>query len=136
MADLTELQAALPSKIIGSDLTGNETNAVNATPTGDLTVSDGLSAGGLVGNLNLVTANTAYEAKVSTSRLTNRKILTIVAFDADMFFGMSNTVTTSTGFPLYKGQSVSFSIDANSPTFQVWLVCSGANKNARIMETP
>lgn len=136
MADLTELQAAGTTKIVGSDSTGVETNAVNATPNGELTVNDGLNAGGLTGNLNLVTSGTTYEAKVGGSRLANRKSLMIMAFDNDMFWGYSNSVTTTTGFPLLKGQTITFSIDANSSSFQVWLVCASNNKNARIVETP
>jgi hypothetical protein len=135
MADLSDLQAAGTTKIVGSDSTGLETNAVNATATGDLTVTDGLSDGGATGNLNLVTANTSYEAKVSSSRLPNRKLLTIMAFDNDMFWGFNNSVTTGNGFLLYKGQTISFSIDANS-SFQIWLVCAVSNTNARIVECP
>jgi hypothetical protein len=136
MADLTELQSAGTTKIVGSDSTGAETNAVNATPNGDLNVNDGLSVGGVTGNLNLVTSGTTYEAKVGGSRLTNRKSLIINAFDSDMFWGYANSVTTSTGFPIFKGQTITFSIDANSSTFQVWLVCANNNKNVRIVETP
>lgn len=103
------------------------------TATGDLTVSDGLSNGGVFGNLLMATANTAYEAKVGVSRLTNRKSLMITALD-NMFWGYANTVTTANGMPLYKNQSVIFNIDADS-SFQVWLVSATSSANARIAES-
>lgn len=135
MSDLSNIQAAGSTIIIGSDVTGVETTPVNSTPTGDLNVNDGLKAGGVQGNLGLTTANIAYEAKVGVSRLSNRKCLMIQAFDSDMFFGYSNSVTTSTGTLLLKGQLITFNIDANASAFQVWLVSANNNKNARITES-
>lgn len=108
--------------------------ATALTANSDFKTSDGLRNGGVYGNLALTTANTAYEAKVGGSRLTNRKSLTITASD-DMFWGLDNSVTTSSGTPLYKNQSIEFSIDPDS-TFQVWLVASGNSKNARVTEAP
>ena len=103
---------------------------------GDVAVPHGLLGGGVHGNLSLTTANTAYEAKVGASRLAKRQNLTVTALDNDMYWGYSNSVTTSTGFPLYKNQVVIFDIDPDSDTpLQVWLVCGTANKNARIAES-
>lgn len=118
---------AWPTKITD----GSDTATVSST--GDLAVSDGLSNGGVHGALTLTIGGTAYEAKVGASRLANRKNLTITALD-DMYWGYDNTVTTATGTPLFKNQSIIFDIDADS-TFQVWLVASANNKNARITES-
>lgn len=104
------------------------------TTNQDLSVSDGLRNGGLNGTLSLVTANTAYEAKVGGSRLANRKSLVIVPQD-NMFWGYDNTVTTSNGIPVYKDQPLIFSIDPDS-TFQIWLVASASTKTAKIGESP
>jgi len=98
-----------------------------------LKVIDGLRNGGVHGSLTLTTGGTTYEAKVGGSRLANRKSLTITALD-DMFWGYDNTVTTSSGTPLYKNQQIIFAIDPDS-TFQVWLVASANSKVARIAES-
>ena len=126
-----------------SDTEGTNVNIVDradatkknsVTTNGDINVVDGLRNGGVYGNLNLVTGGTTYEAKVGGSALSNRKLLKITALD-DMYWGYSNTVTTSTGTPLYKNQQIIFAIDAAS-TFSIWLVASANNKNARITESP
>jgi hypothetical protein len=122
-----------PNNVIISD-PNVTTQQTSVSVNGDLGVADGLSDGGVFGNLNLVTGNTAYEAKVGGSRLANRKNLTIIALD-NMYWGYSNTVTTANGTPLYKDQTIIFDIDPSS-TFQVWLVASTNNKNARITESP
>ncbi len=134
MADLSDLQAAGSTKIVGSDSSGTETNAVKVSSNQDLSVSDGLKNGGVHGTLTLTTANTAYEAKVGGSRLSNRKSLVITAQD-NMFWGYNNTVTISSGMPLLKNQVVIFDIDPDS-TFQVWLVASANSKTAKIAESP
>jgi hypothetical protein len=110
------------------------TDTVKVTTNSNLSVSDGLRNGGVQGNLNLVTANTAYEAKVGGSRLSNRKSLTVHAL-ADIYWGYDNTVTTSTGTPISNNQVWTWAIDPDS-TFQIWLVSSANNKNARITESP
>lgn len=93
----------------------------------------GLKEGGVEGNLNLVTANTTYQAKVGASQLALCQLLTITALD-DMYWGYNNTVTTSTGSPLYKNQQLIFELDPRY-SFKIWLVASGSNKNARITES-
>jgi len=135
MADLTDLQAAGSVKIVGVDTAGVETNPVGATANNDLKTSDGLSQGGVFGNLNLTTAGTAYEAKVGVSALANRKTLTITALNNGIYWGYDNTVTTSNGSPLSNNQTIIFSIDPNS-TFQVWLVGNTNNKDVRLTESP
>lgn len=109
-------------------------SALSLTPNSDIKIVDGLRNGGVYGNLVLTTANTTYQAKVGSNPLTNRKSLTIVALD-DMYWGYDSSITTSTGTPLYKNQSIIFSIDPDS-TFQVWLVANANSKNARVTESP
>lgn len=111
---------------IKADTLANQTTA--------LKVNDGLGSIGVNGNLNLVTLNTAYEAKVNASRLTSRKSLTIQALDRDLYWGYSNLVTSSNGTLLYKGQFIEFACDPGS-TFQIWLSSTLGNVNARIAES-
>lgn len=134
MADLTDLQAAGTTKIVGSSTLGLETNAVGATANGDLTVSDGLKSGGVFGSVTLTTLGTAYEARVGISRLSNRKLLTITAMN-DIFWGYSNSVTINNGTPLFKNQQLIFDIDPNSD-FQVWVVSATNGASIRITESP
>ena len=134
MADLTEIQSSQSVKIAGANpSTGVEDNYMEVDTLGNAKVVDGLKNGGVHGNLVLTTGGTAYEAKVGGARLTNRKSLVITAID-NIYWGLDNTVTTSSGTPLMKNQQIVFAIDPNS-TFQVWLIASASSKNARIVES-
>lgn len=136
MADLTDIQAAGSTKIVGSDSTGLETNPLVVTSIGQATVSDGLSGGSAVyGNLSVPTANTAVEIKVGGSALTNRKSVTFFALDADFYWGYSNSVTTSNGTQLFKGQLITWSLNPAATTgLTIFVVCTSSSKNGRITE--
>lgn len=134
MADLGIKESSQTVSITGVNSSGVETNFVGSSANGELLSVDGLSEGGVEGNLNLVTGGTVYEAKVGGSKLPNRKLLIVTALD-DMYWGLTNSVTTSTGTPLKKDQTAVFDINPNS-TFSVYLVASANNKNARIVESP
>ena len=131
MADLTEIQASQSVKLAGADPTGQETTYANVTINGDLDTTNTIGSGGLQANLAVGVA--AVEVKVGASRLAIRKVVTIFPFDADMFWGFSNTVTTSTGTPIFKNQLLVLNA---SDTCQIWVVCASAGKNARITECP
>lgn len=51
MADLNDIQAAVTTKIVGSDATGSETTPVNSTPTGSIYVNLRNNAGAELVNL-------------------------------------------------------------------------------------
>jgi hypothetical protein len=136
MAVLGFKETSQLTSIVGTDSNGIETNYVNATVNGDLGVVDGISGGGVFGNISLTTANTAYEVKVGASRLTNRKLITVVCIDADVYWGYSSSVTTTNGFPLFKNQIATWEIDPTDSSTQVWVVCSQASKNLRVTEAP
>lgn len=152
MADLSDIQAAGVTKIVGSDSSGVEQTPVQSTSNGALhsnlrnnagtevgtvltpiTVHKGIRTGGVHANVSVPTANTPVEVKVGGSRLSNRRTVTIVP-DADMFWGYSNTVTTSSGTPIYKNQFMSF--DVADDTVQIWIICGSASKNMRVTEAP
>jgi hypothetical protein len=136
MADLSIKDSSQTISIAGINSSGVETNFVDATANGDLGVVDGISSGGVFGNLNLVTANTAYELKVGANKLANRKLLTAICLDSDIFWGYNNTVTTANGFPLYRQQVGIWELDPQDSTTAIWVVCSQNNKNLRITESP
>lgn len=137
MADLTTLQAAETVKLVGSDSTGLETNPLAITANGDAAVVDGLSGGGLQGALSVPTAGTAVEVKVGVSRLTNRKLVTFQATDADFFWGYANTVTAANGSVIKKGATATWAIDPTATVqCQIWVVCATSTKNGRVTESP
>lgn len=105
------------------------------TTNGDQKVSDGLRNGGVYGAVSIPTANTPVEAKIGASRLTNRKFLQIYSNNNGLFWGLDNTVTTTSGTPLVSGQVITFSIDADS-SFQIWLVGSTNGKSVQVTECP
>lgn len=161
MADLTDIQSAGATKIIGSDTTGVETYPVNADSSGNLStkvnngsgsdavnIQDGgnsitvdgevktdntLTSGGTQGVLTLTLANTAYELKVGASRLTGRKLITAIPIDRTVYWGYTNAVTVTTGTPLIKSQFISWEMD---DVGSVWLICDQAAKTVRITESP
>lgn len=115
--------------------TTDGTDIALVTTNGDQKVVDGVRNGGVYGLLSVPTANTPVEVKVGAGRLAQRKLVYIYSNNNGLFWGLDNTVTTTSGFPLVNGQVVSFSVDPDS-TFQVWLVGSTNGKSAQIAEVP
>lgn len=140
MADLNDLQAAGSTKVVGSDSSGVETNYLNVTSNGDVNVVDGISGGGTQGLLSVPTANTPVEVKVGASRLSNRKLVTFQAVDADFYWGYSNTVTAGTsgsGTLIKKNATAVWSIDPSAVTpAQIWVVCDSSGKSGKVTESP
>ena len=131
MADLTEIQASQSVKLAGADSTGQETTFANVTANGDLNATNTIGSGGA--QANLAVGLTSVEVRVGAARLAVRKVVTVFPFDADMFWGFSNTVSVSTGTPIFKNQLVVL----NASEFcQIWIICASAGKNARITESP
>lgn len=135
MADLSDIQAAGSTKIVGSDSTGLEQTPVQSTANGELKVVDGLRNGGVYGALNIPTANTPVEAKAGGARLANRKFLQVVIENNGIFWGFDSSVTTTSGLSTSNGQVLTWAIDPAS-TFQVWLVGNANNKNVHVVEAP
>jgi hypothetical protein len=76
----------------------------------------------------LSVTSSPIEIKVGASRLTNRKGIWITA-NATMYWGADNTVTTTTGQPIAKDQTIFLGVG----DIAVYLVCSGT-QSARIIE--
>lgn len=97
-----------------------------------LVVSDVLVGPGTQGNVTVGT--TPVEVKVGATRLTARKRIT--AFNVDdntMYWGFTNTVSATTGTPLYRNSMLD--LPAND-TCAVWVVASQAGRNIRVTECP
>lgn len=108
MADLTEQQAGGTTKVIGSDLTGNETNFLGITDEGELKVASfpNLSYISSVKTINTIESIGA----VGVSNLSNRKSLSIYNKGAqDIYYGPTG-VTDTTGIPIFKDEVLSLDI--------------------------
>jgi hypothetical protein len=121
MGDLSSVDAAANTKIVGSDPIGSETTMVASTANQDLCVDDSLRGTG--GNQTTKTVTSApIRASVGASNMANRKTLVVYA-DDDIFWGFTSSVTPLTGFPIYKKAPAT--IFAVGPECSIWLVASG-----------
>lgn len=102
MGDLTEIQAAMATKIVGSDALGGETTPVKTSPNQDLAVSDILNIASASGVLTLL-PGTVYELRVSASALANRKYVIMQALDPDVKWGLG---AASQPFYAYQSQII------------------------------
>jgi hypothetical protein len=116
------------------DSSGNNLTSLGGALDVNIASGIGIKTGGLQGNLSLTLANTAYEVKIGGSPLTNRSIVTVMPTDGDMYWGYDNTVTNTTGTPLFKNQFITFELD-RSNTAKIFLYSTMATKNARITES-
>lgn len=111
MADLTEKQAALPSKLFGSDANGDETNPVGASTLLDMFVADVPNQTGLSATLALTT--TAVEGKVGAVTMTNRKYIEMQALSTGIKWGYDITCP----FDLFKNQFFSLPAGSNCKVY-------------------
>lgn len=128
MADLTDVQAAQTVKVVGADSAGVETNTVNASPNGDHYVRDMINTSSVSGAQSVTTS--AAEAKVGASALTNRKFLSITPTGGTIYMGSSAAVTTATGTPIFKNQTVFLNFSAAVPVYLI----AGSTTDTRIVE--
>lgn len=88
-----------------------------------------LDGPGIHGNINVTT--TPSEAKVGGSRLDSRSVITIQPIDGVIYFGYSNTVSSTTGTKIFKGQI--YPMEA-SDNLAVWIVAESGTVDVRITE--
>ena len=111
MADITEKQASQSIKLVGSDLTGTETNYLDVTSEGEIKVASFPNVSYLTG---LKTASTTeLLVSVGGANLVSRKTLTIYNKGAqDVYFGPTG-VTDTTGIPIIKDEAVTMDVGDN-----------------------
>lgn len=80
------------------------------------------------GALSVTTS--ATEVKVGASALEERIVVSIQPLDGDVFLGYDNSVTTSTGTKIFKGQYVELE---RTNTVALWLIAA-ATVDVRIAE--
>jgi len=104
MADLSDLQAAQTNKIVGSDTSGVETNAVKVSSNQDLGTSDVLDNGGLDKVVALtVTPKLGVVNVDGVTPKANRKYFIMEALDTGIKWGFS---ATTQSFDLFKSQLI------------------------------
>jgi len=129
MADITDINAAQSVKIIGSASDGAESVPVNSSVNGELTNVDTCNAEAIYGVLTVGT--TPVEIKVGTSKLSGRKFLHLQSKDRGIYFGYSNSVSTSNGTELFKNQILFLPI---GEAVSVWVIAGASGKEIRIGE--
>lgn len=93
--------------------------------------ADILNISGLQGSLTVGTS--AVEIKVGVSKLTGRKSVTLYNnSNRIMYWGYTNSVTTSTGTPIQVGQYFEWMI---GDILELWVITDQTNKNTRITES-
>lgn len=102
MGDLTEIQASLAVKVIGSDTVGGETTPVKVSTNQDMGVSDILNIASTSGVLTLL-PSTVYQLKVGAAALANRKYVIMQALDPDVKWGLG---AASQPFYAYQSQII------------------------------
>lgn len=76
--------------------------------------------------------DTAQEVKVGASVLEERKVITLQPIDGAIYYGYSNTVTSTTGTKIFKGQWIQLEASDRLP---VWVVAAtGETVDTRITE--
>lgn len=131
MGDLSAIDGAANTKLVGSLPDGTETNMVKSTANGELQVDDSL-----VGNTGSQTAKTisaAVRAAVAGSNLAGRKVLSVYAKGGTVFWGFSSSVTPATGFPIYfRAPATIFDV---SDGCTIW-ICASTPTEVVIGESP
>jgi len=132
--DIVQKNAAQMTMVTGSDGDGKELTPVKSTGSGDLNSTDIINTGGVEGEISV--PNTAVEAKIGASALTDRKLLVIFNSGTGIiYWGYRNTITVSgstAGMPIFKKEKIGIPVGPNQA---VYLISNSASGNsARITE--
>lgn len=119
---LSSLIALIPSlnTIAWFSRISDGTNNAAVSPNLDLYTRDVLNTSGQYRAQSVTTS--AAEALGAATILVNRKLLTITPTNGTVYWGFSNTVTSSTGTPIFKNQTAIFGVSAN---VHVYLISAG-----------
>lgn len=95
------------------------------TPVSDLLVGPGVEG-------EITVGITAVEVKVGSTRLADRKNVTVLPMDANVYWGYTSGVTTATGTLLFKQQ---MGMWGASDSAQIWVIADVANRKVRVTES-
>lgn len=88
-----------------------------------------LDGPGTYGNISVTT--TPAEVKVGGSAFAERQVVTIQPIDGDIYFGYDNSVSSTTGTKIFKGQI--YPLEATD-LLPVWVVAGSGTVDVRITE--
>jgi hypothetical protein len=80
---------------------------------------------------NISVSTTAVEVKVGASVLEERTVITIQPIDGDIYYGYDNSVTSTNGTKIFKGQVYAMEATDQLP---VWIVAETGTIDVRITE--
>lgn len=110
----------------GFGVDSNKTYADDQVANADI-----LNTSGVHGSLTVGTSS--VEIKVSGSRLSDRKCVTLLNNSTKlMYWGYSNSVTAATGTPVEKGQLFTWAIGQD---LAIWVIGEQAGQDARVTES-
>lgn len=115
-------QTSIPAKV--QDGAGNAINSNN----NQLQVRDVINTSGQSRAQSITT--TVAEALGATTILVNRKFISITPTNGIVYWGFSNAVTTLTGTPIFKNQTITI---ATTDNVHIYLI-AGATTDCRIAE--
>lgn len=129
MPDLDHKERAEPTKIVGANTNGEETDYLEVTPNHEARTSDVVNTAAVYSEITVGT--TAVELKVGASALANRKVAHVTPKDKDIYWGYDNLVTPVTGTKIFKGATVEFNY---GPNISIWLIAESTGNKANIGE--
>jgi len=88
-----------------------------------------LNGPGVYTNLSVTT--TPSEVKVGGSALSDRQVVTMQPLDGDIYYGYDNSVSSTTGTKIYKGQYI---LLESTDSLPVWIVAGSGTVDVRITE--
>jgi len=109
-------------------LTAGQSGAIRLNANRNIQVADSIDISSQYRAQSVTT--TAAEALGAASILVNRKMIVITPTNGTIYWGTSNAVTTSTGTPIFKNQTVSISVTDNIHIY----VIAASTTDVRIME--
>lgn len=113
---------------LGSSLSAASIPVVIASDQAAISTQDILNVSGQYRAQSVTT--TAAEALGGATILANRKMLSITPTNGTVYWGLSNAVTTTTGSPIFKNQTMTFSFGVNN---HVYLIAASTT-DCRIVE--
>lgn len=120
--------ASLKASVNLNDGSGNAIASGNS----QLAVRETLTTGGIYGNI-VVGTSAAVEVKVGASRLTNRRMVTLVPVTAEVYWGYDSSVTTASGSPVFVNQMMAYNIDAAG---SIYVISTASGSSVRVTESP
>jgi hypothetical protein len=104
MGNLGYLDSAAPIQIVDE----NNERYMKLNTDGSVPTTDIIGVGGVNGQITFT--NTPVEIKVGGSRYTSRRVVMFQALSAGTYWGFSASTSSTNGFPIATGQTVSLSI--------------------------